>query len=58
MKLSECKHGRLVVDDGSYKIGMVVGLCENSFNHAIPVIQWQDGTTKAYHPSKLSLYEE
>jgi hypothetical protein len=58
MKLSECTHGKLVVNEYNLKIGMVVGISENSFNEAIPVIQWQDEITCSCHHTNLYLYEE
>ena len=67
MKLSECKHGVLVIHFNSYEvdgdtieqksIGMVVGISENIKGEAIPLIQWQFGSVDKMHHNLLELYE-
>lgn len=61
MKLSECKLGILVKSDlplpDKTKIGMVVGITENTTREAIPEVQWQDGTKYGCHHANLIRYE-
>tara|TARA_R110002153_G_scaffold244399_1_gene399807 strand:- start:99 stop:296 length:198 start_codon:yes stop_codon:yes gene_type:complete len=65
MKLSECKYGVLVetvfgvVGRNSYtRVGMVVGVTQNSLEEAIPLIHFQNGEEYGVHPANLFLYEE
>ncbi len=70
MKLSQCKHGVLVkfnikgtkdiiVPEGTFCIGMVVGLGQNATGEAIPIVQFQRGDKPSpCHHELLELYEE
>lgn len=56
MKLSECKHGILVCV--GYRIGMIVGITQNPYKEAVPLVQWQnDPEPMAYHHCNLLPYE-
>lgn len=65
MKLSECKYGVLVArafctvgKDPYTRVGMVVGVTQNSLEEAIPLIHFQSGERYGVHPANLFLYEE
>ena len=65
MKLSACKFGILVVDCRSYRapevsrIGMVIGITQNSTREAIPLVQWQGSAEcVGFHHAHLAKFEE
>ncbi len=60
MKLSQCKHGVLVINTVmTKKVGMVVGLGENATGEAVPLIKFQHRDTPSLcHHELLELYEE
>lgn len=69
MKLSECKYGILVQKLSEYgEIGMVVGITNNiphvlteeqrEPERAIPLVQWQSGSTSGIHPFNIRIYKD
>lgn len=72
MKLSECRHGRIIVrvmDRCPQKIGMIVGIAEMTIaaameasvagqpEFAIPLVQWSTGETSPINHENLEPYE-
>ena len=69
MKLKDCIHGKLIIDDQN-RIGMIVGITNNYFSNreyepkqnspenAVPLVQWANGATSGVHYSRLELFEE
>jgi hypothetical protein len=68
MKLSECKHGILVVTEDA-KVGMIVGITNKAqwadgetrskIEHAVPLVQFSgDLAPRGIHPSNLRVFKD